>query len=139
MIAYILLVPGKAFSLPDNVSAAIIGLFFGLVCGLFYYQHYYKPYFWVISLAGGVFLTVLSHSFFLKKSTSDDLGAILLTIASFGIPFILTMLLNQGLYYIKKSKRKKRSKQRRPARFFDTTIHPEDTGHSSNTREDLAG
>ena len=139
MIAFILLVPGKAFSLPDDVSAAIIGLFFGLVCGLFYYQHYYKPYFWGFSLLGGVVLTILSHSFFLKRSSSDDLGAILLTIASFGIPFILTMLLNQGLYYIKKSKRQKRSKQRRPARFFDTTIHLGDTGRSSKTEEDLAG
>jgi len=49
------------------------------------------------------------------------------------------MLLNQGLYYIKKSKRQKRSKQRRPARFFDTTIHLGDTGRSSKTEEDLAG
>ena len=133
MIAFIFLSPGKEFSLPEDVSAAIIGLFFGLIGGLFYYQHYYKPYFWVFSLAGGVFLTVISHSFFLKKFTTDDVSAIWLTIASFGIPFILTMALNQGLYYIKQNRRKKRSKLRRPARFFDTTdaeavVRPNNSG-----------
>jgi hypothetical protein len=138
VIAFILLAPGKAFSLPDDVSAAIIGLFFGLVCGLFYYQHYYKPYFWGFSLVGGVFLTVVSHSFFLKKSSTDDLSAILLTIASFGIPFLLTMALNQGLYYFKKSKRKKRSKQRRPARFFDTA-DADAAVRSPKTGKDIAG
>ena len=137
MIAFIFLAPGKAFSLPDDVSAGMIGLFFGLICGLFYYQHYYKPYFWVFSLVGGVFLTVISHSFFLKKFTTDDVSAIWLTIASFGIPFILTMALNQGLYYIKQNRRKKRSKLRRPARFFDTTDTGETTT-SAETRKDLA-
>ena len=133
MIAFILLAPGKAFSLPDDVSTAIIGLFFGLICGLFYYQHYYKPYFWVFSLLGGMLFTVMSHSIFAKRFTSDDVSAIWLTIASFGIPFILTLALNQGLYYIKEKRRKKRSKLRRPARFFDTTdaeaaVRPNQTG-----------
>ncbi len=138
MVAYLFLV-GKEFSLPEDVSVAIIGVFFGLIGGLFYYQHYYKPYFWGISLVGGLLLTVLSHSFFIKKYTTNDNSNIWLTIASFGIPFILTIALNQGLYYFKQTKRKQRSKQRRPARFFDTTIYPGDTGHSSKTGEDLAG
>jgi hypothetical protein len=136
MVAYLFLV-GKEFSLPEDVSVAIIGLFFGLICGLFYYQHYYKPYFWGISLLGGLIMTVISRSYFLKKYTTNDFSNILLTIASFGIPFILTMLLNQGLYYIKQTKRKQRSKQRRPARFFDTTESGK-TAQSANPEKDLA-
>jgi hypothetical protein len=135
MIAF-LLAPGKEFSLPEDVSAAIIGLFFGIICGLFYYQHYYKPYFWAFSLVGGLLLTVISHSFFLKKFTPDDTSAIWLTIASFGVPFLLTLALNQGLYYVKQTKRKKRSK-RRPARFFDT-VDANAVVRSARTREDQA-
>ncbi len=138
MIAYLFLVVGKEFSLPEDVSAAIIGLFFGLIGGLFYYQHYLKPYFWAFSLAGGLILTLLSHSFFLGKFTTDDVSAIWLTIASFGIPFVLTMALNHALYYVKHSKRKQRMKQRRPARFFDTPIS-DSTLHSSERTKDIAG
>ncbi len=120
MIAFLMLT-GKSFSLPDDVSAGIIGLFFGLICGLFYYQHYYKPYFWGFSLGGGLILTLVCHSIFLHGYTLNDVGSIWLTIAAFGVPFALTLALNQGLYYIKQTKRKKRSKLRRPARFFDST------------------
>ena len=69
----------------------------------------------------------------------DDAKAIWLTIATFGVPFLLTLALNHGLYYIKKSKRKKRTKLRPSARFFDTTIHPGDTGRSTEVGKDLAG
>ncbi|SRR5579883_1129885 len=119
MIAFILL-RGKDFSLPDSVSTAIIGLFFGLICGLFYYQHYYKQYYWAFSLAGGLILTYLSHHFFMRYFTIDDDSSLRLTIASFAAPFVLTLALNQALYYIKKQKRKKRTKRREHSRFFDT-------------------
>jgi hypothetical protein len=136
MVAYLFLV-GKEFSLPEDVSVGIIGLFFGLIGGLFYYQHYYKPYFWGISLAGGLILTIEFHSFFQKRYGTNDVSNIWLTIAAFGIPFILTMALNQGLYYIKETKRKKRSKQRRPARFFDM-VNPDDPSQSAKAEKDLA-
>lgn len=120
MIAYLLL-KGKEFSLPDGVSTAIIGLFFGLLCGLFYYQHYQKSYYWGISLGGGLVLTLLFHSVFLGRFTVDDTSAIWLTIASFAVPFVLTLALNYGLYSIKHSKRKRKLRRREDTHFFDLT------------------
>jgi hypothetical protein len=119
MIGFVLL-RGKEFSIPDGVSTAIIGLFFGLVCGLFYYQHYYKPWFWVISLAGGLILTDISNWVFMHNGLADDDSAIRLTIASFAIPFVLTLALNHGLYLIKIKKRKTRSRRKLHSHFFDT-------------------
>ena len=126
MLGFILL-RGKELAVPDGVSTAIIGLFFGLICGLFYYQHYYKNYFWFISLGGGLILTFLSQFFFARHFTADDASSLRLTIAEFTIPFLLTILLNHGLYLIKKSKRKKRRRQRNEghskaakSRFFDS-------------------
>ncbi len=108
MTAFILLSVGKAFSIPDGASAAIIGLFFGLICGLFYYQHYLKPYFWGFSLGGGLILTIISNAAFAKLRNADDAAGIGFTIASFAIPFLLTLALNHGLHLIKRSKRRRR-------------------------------
>src|ERR1035437_1571474 len=96
MLGYILL-KGKDFSVPDGVSTAIIGLFFGLVCGLFYYQKYYRPYYWAFSLGGGFVFTYISHVLFVRAMGADDDIAIRMTLASFVLPFILTLLLNYGL------------------------------------------
>ncbi len=135
-IAFLLL-RGKEFSLPDDVSSGIIGLFFGLLCGLFFYQHYYKPYFWAISLAGGLFFTLISHDLFQRMLTDDDTRSIWLTITSFALPFLLTLVLNYGLYYIKHTKRQKRMKRRRHSQFFDT-LDTIDAASSTNTGKDIA-
>ena len=127
MIAFVLL-RGKDFSIPDGVSTAIVGLFFGLVAGLFYYQHYYKPWFWVFSLVGGLVLTDLSNWFFMHYITTDDDSAVRLTIASFAIPFVLTLVLNHGLYLIKQKKRKSRSRRKHHSHFFDT-VDPSEALH----------
>jgi len=117
MIAFILL-RGRQFSMPDGVSAAIIGLFFGLICGLFYYQHYLKPWFWAFSLGGGLILTILSNGIFAKLRNEDDMAGIAFTIASFAIPFLLTLAINHWLHLIKRSKRKRRKIHREHAQFF---------------------
>jgi hypothetical protein len=116
MIAYILL-RGKDFSLPDDVSTAIVGIFFGLVCGLFYYQHYYRNYYWWFSLGGGLILTYLSQKVLDKPGTESDPAR---TVASFVVPFVLTLLLNQALYFVKHSKRKKRRHKKTHSDFFST-------------------
>ncbi|HET6401751.1 MAG TPA: hypothetical protein VFH95_10165 [Candidatus Kapabacteria bacterium] len=118
MIAFILL-RGRQFSLPDSVSAAIIGLFFGLICGLFYYQHYLKPWFWVFSLGGGLILTIISNAAFARLRAEDNALGLGTTIASFAIPFVLTLALNHGLHLIKRKKRTKRKVLREHAQFFD--------------------
>lgn len=120
MIAIILLRVGKDFSIPDGVSAAIIGLFFGLVCGLFYYQHYYKPYFWAFSLLGGLLLTIISNAVFARFRAEDDVLGLGMTIASFAIPFVLTLVLNHGMYLMKRRKRKRRKIRREHPQFFHT-------------------
>ena len=125
MIGFILL--KGSLAIPDGMSTAIIGLFFGMICGLFYYQHYYKTYFWFISLGGGLILTFISQFFFMRQHPSDDASSLRLTVAEFAIPFVLTLLLNHGLYLIKITKRKKRRRQRPEShsrtansRFFDS-------------------
>ncbi len=120
MIAF-LLSTGKTFSLPDGASAAIIGLFFGLICGLFYYQHYAKPYFWAFSLGGGLILTAISNILFTHLRAIDSYVGIGWTIASFAIPFLLTLGLNHGLHLIKRKSRTRRKLQRKivaPANIF---------------------
>ena len=133
-----------SLAIPDGASTAIIGLFFGLICGLFYYQHYYKTYFWFISLGGGLVLTYISQFFFMRLATDDDASSLRLTIAEFAVPFLMTLLLNYGLYAIKKNKRKKRKHQSdeghsRAAntRFFDSpdSIHREEV---ENIRDNSA-
>jgi|GEM_PF-2534277 hypothetical protein len=119
MLAFIFLRVGKEFSMPDGVSAAIIGLFFGLICGLFYYQHYYKPYFWSFSLGGGLLLTILSNAIFAHLRTEDDAVGLGTTIASFAIPFLLTLALNHWLHLVKRSKRKRRKFRTEHTKFFD--------------------
>jgi hypothetical protein len=114
MIGYILL-RGKDFTLPDEVSTAIVGIFFGLVCGLFYYQHYYRNYFWWISIAGGLVLTFISQKLLDRPGTETS---VLGTIASFVVPFLLTLALNHALYYVKRSKRKKHRRQKKHSDFF---------------------
>ncbi|HEY3874666.1 MAG TPA: hypothetical protein VGM92_04265 [Candidatus Kapabacteria bacterium] len=118
MIAFLLL-RGKEFSLPDGVSTGLIGLFFGVLCGLFYYQHYLKPYFWIFSLAGGLIFTEICHQIFLGQFTANDTSAMRLTIASFAVPFILTLALNHGLYYLKRKKRRRRRIRKTDSNFFD--------------------
>jgi hypothetical protein len=137
MIAFILL-KAMAVSLPDDVSSAIIGLFFGLICGLFYYQHYYKPYFWVFSLLGGLFFTMASHALFLRRFNVNETASIWLVIASFLVPFALTLALNQGLYRIKHNRRKRRMKLRRPTHFFEA-IEPADSVQAAETGKDISG
>lgn len=114
MDSYILL-RGKDFSLPDDVSTAIVGIFFGLVCGLFYYQHYYRNYFWWISLVGGLVLTYVSQKILDQPGTDTDVAG---TISSFVIPFVLTLALNQALYFVKRSKRKKHRHRKTHSDFF---------------------
>src|SRR5438105_5066656 len=106
MFGYILL-HGKDFSIPDGLSTAIIGLFFGLVCGLFYYQRYYRNYFWAISLAGGLLFTYLFHILLTRQANSDDTSSLELTLASFIIPFLLTLGLNHLMSVMKSVKRKR--------------------------------
>ena len=122
MIGYILL-RGKDFTLPDEVSTAIVGVFFGLVCGLFYYQHYYRNYYWWFSIIGGLILTFISQKVIDRPGTSDD-ASIERTIASFLVPFVLTLLLNQALYFVKHSKRKKRRHKKTHSDLFNTTNSP---------------
>ena len=112
MFAFILL-RGKEFSLPDGVSAAIIGLFFGLICGLFYYQHYAKPYFWAFSLGGGLILTLISNTLFTRLRGDDNYIGVGSTIASFAIPFLLTLALNHGLHLVKRKSRVRKRAQRK--------------------------
>ena len=119
MTANILLYSKQTFSMPDSVSTGIIGLFFGLLCGLFYYQHYLKPWYWGISLAGGLILTEVFHSLFLGTFTLDDSSAMRLTIASFAVPFLLTLGLNHWLYHLKKKKQRRRRVRRTDTHFFD--------------------
>ncbi len=118
MTAFILL-HGKVFSIPDGVSAAIIGLFFGLICGLFYYQHYYKPWFWAFSFGGGLILTILSNAAFAHLRAADNVVGLGSTIASFAIPFLLTLALNHALHLVKRSKRRKRKVSGEQPQFFD--------------------
>ena len=119
MNAFILL-RGKDFSIPEPAAVAIIGLFFGLVAGLFYYQHYLKTWYWGISLAGGIVLATIFNLIFARIPTSDDTAAIEQTIASFAIPLALTLLLNHGLYILKRRKRKQRLHRKRHSKFFDS-------------------
>ena len=119
MFTFILL-RGKDFAIPEPAAVAIIGLFFGLVSGLFYYQHYLKSWFWAISLAGGIALASVFHMIFARMPTSDDTAAIEQTIASFAIPLALTLLLNHGLYLMKLRKRKQRENRKRHSKFFDS-------------------
>ncbi len=124
MIAYILL-KGKDFAIPDAISVGIIGLFFGLLTGLFYYQHYIKPWFWVITLAGGALLTAFFHWIILRGSAGDDTTSVVLAVASFIVPFLLTLALNHGLYLLKRRKRRQRSNRKRHSKLFDT-LNPSD-------------
>src|SRR4051812_13709359 len=119
MFAYILL-RGKDFAIPEPAAVAIIGLFFGLVAGLFYYQHYLKTWYWAISLVGGIGLATVFHIIFERIPTADDTAAIEQTIASFAIPLALTILLNHGLYILKRRKRKQRQRRKRHSKFFDS-------------------
>ena len=117
----LILLRGKEFTIPDDASTAIIGLFFGLVCGLFYYQHYYKQYYWAISLGGGLVLTYVSHWIFSRSvSASDDASSLPYTLVSVILPFLLTLALNHGLYLFKRHKRKRRQKRKPYSNFFDT-------------------
>lgn len=139
MIAFILL-RGRQFTMPDGVSAAIIGLFFGLICGLFYYQHYLKPWFWAFSLGGGLILTIVSNAAFATLRNEDDAAGIGFTIASFAIPFILTLALNHGLHLIKRSKRKRRKVYRQHDQFFKMVEDSESlSSNAEYTREHTRG
>jgi O-antigen/teichoic acid export membrane protein len=119
VFAYILL-RGKDFAIPEPAAVAVIGLFFGLVAGLFYYQHYLKTWYWAISLAGGIALASIFRVIFERIPTADDTAAIEQTIASFAIPLALTILLNHGLYMLKRRKRKQREHRKRHSKFFDS-------------------
>jgi hypothetical protein len=119
MIAFILL-KGKEFAIPDGVSTAVIGLFFGLVCGLFYYQRYHRNYYWVLSLAGGLMFTYLSHVLFLRQVSVDDASSLRMTLASFAFPFLMTLALNHALSLMKGHKHRKHAKQKTHSSFFDT-------------------
>src|SRR5579871_2797710 len=103
MLAFILL-RGKDFSIPEPVSVIVVGLFFGLIAGLFYYQHYLKTWFWILSLVGGVSFTFIFHQIFLHAVIDDDTVSIERTVAAFAIPLALTLLLNHGLYILKLKK-----------------------------------
>ena len=118
MIGFILL-RGKDFAIPDGVSTGIIGLFFGLVCGLFFYQRYYRSYYWFISLIGGLSLTYLFNALLLSGVSADEARALRLTIASFVIPFALTLALNYGLSRVKRRKRTKHNKRKMHSDFFN--------------------
>jgi hypothetical protein len=118
MIAFILL-RGKDFSIPDDVSTAIIGLFFGLVCGLFYYHHYLKPWYWWVSLAGGLVFTYIVN-LAIRHLTSLDPTSVEAILSSFIIPFVLTLLLNHALYLLKGRKRKQRRLRKSHSHFFDS-------------------
>jgi hypothetical protein len=131
MIGFILL-KGKDFAIPDGISLGIIGLFFGLIAGLFYYQHYLKTWFWAFSLAGGAMFTYLFHRLLLRGEGSmtdhpqgDDSISLVLTVASFIVPFVFTLALNHGLYLLKRRKRQQRSRRKRHSNFFDT-VNPAD-------------
>jgi hypothetical protein len=115
-----ILLRGKDFAIPEGAAVAIIGLFFGLVAGLFYYQHYVKTWYWGISLAGGIVLATVFNMIFARISTNDDTAAIEQTIASFAIPLALTLLLNHGLYLLKRRKRKQHRNRKRHSKFFDS-------------------
>jgi prolipoprotein diacylglyceryltransferase len=119
MFTYILL-RGKDFAIPEPIAVAIIGLFFGLVAGLFYYQHYLKTWFWGISLAGGVALATIFNMIFSKIPASDDSTAIAQSIAAFAIPLALTILLNHTMYLMKLRKRKQRENRKKQSKFFDS-------------------
>ncbi|HZK76593.1 MAG TPA: hypothetical protein VFD13_06765, partial [Candidatus Kapabacteria bacterium] len=84
------------------------------------YQHYLKPYFWAFSLGGGLILTILSNAAFSSFRAEDDALGLGTTIASFAIPFILTLALNHGLYLMKRRKRRRRKTRREHPQFFNT-------------------
>lgn len=82
-------------------------------------------------------MTLLFHSVFLGRFTVDDTSAIFLTIASFAVPFALTLALNYGLYYMKHRKRKLKLRRREDTHFFDLT-DSNDVLQPNKTGKDLA-
>ncbi len=69
---------------------------------------------------GGLIFTYVFHDLFLRGINADDGGSLVMTLASFVLPFLLTLGLNYALSMMKIHKRKKHGKQKVYSSFFDT-------------------
>ena len=121
-LGYILL-KGKEFTIPDEVAYGIIGTFFGIIVGLFYYQSYRRTYYWWYSIGTSFGLAMLSKAL-LPRIPGFDANSIWSVPIMFLLPFLGTLGVNQYLYFRKNQLRKKRRKRKQHSSFFDT---PEST------------
>jgi ABC-type Fe3+-siderophore transport system permease subunit len=117
-----------AIDIPTGFLGIFIGLSFGFVIGLFYYQAYRKPYYWFYSIFSSVaaasIMPFILHG--LLKMDPSTLHAIM---AQFAAAMVASVLANHLLYLLKK-RHKMRLKSSRHRRRY---AHSMDLGSGSAT------
>ncbi len=117
-LGYILL-RGKDFTIPDEVATGIVGVFFGVVIALFYYQGYRRTYYWWYSIGSGFLLATMSKSI-LQAIPGIDTGSLWFVLATFVLPFLGVLAVNHYLYILKQRHSKRRKRRKQHSSFFDT-------------------
>jgi len=123
------LLRGIEFSLPPEAQGVIIGLFWGLVTGLFFYQSYRRPYFWWYSLLTGVLFATLAPRL-LSKIGRIDSGAVEFVILQVLLPGIACLFLN--ILLSRSSKKHKKRKQRKISSMKKIDIFVEQSDQSKS-------
>jgi len=88
-------------TVPNGVIGIFVGLAFGFVIGLFYYQTYRKNYYWMYSIGSGVLTAVISQ-LVMKHIFKMDTSTMHATMIQFSLAFVATILMNHSLYMMKK-------------------------------------
>jgi hypothetical protein len=100
-------------SLPPEAQGVIIGLFWGLVIGLFFYQNYRKSYYWWYSLFTGVLFATLAPRI-LSKIRRIDAASVEFVMLQILLPGVACLLLNIYMNLRgKKIQKKKHARRRR--------------------------
>jgi uncharacterized membrane protein YfcA len=123
ILPYILL-RGKEFELPETLSLAIIGLFLGIVFGLFYYHHYRKSIYWMGSMLTGMIGAIVGERV-VRSLPRADMNGIQYVLLVFILPTLACFAINHYFYVTKKRYDRRRKKQRHHhSTFFDTATLP---------------
>jgi len=85
------------FAVPFEVQGIMLGLFLGLIAGLFYYQYYRRHYYWWYTVGAGMLSAVISLKV-LEVVFRIEAGSVVLVVSQFVVPAIATLVVNQYLY-----------------------------------------
>ncbi len=102
-----------AIDLPPGFLGVFIGIAFGFVIGLFYYQTYRKPYFWLYSISSSIAAAEIAP-LIIRFVLHVDVTSLNGTIIQFGSALVAAILANHMIFRMnKRYKTKLRSSRRR--------------------------